>query len=113
MGTLRYGSGLDTLTIPDDVLAHVKIVITTKLRRGESFTFTWRHPEGEGPARTTLWIQPAIPLLFTFDSDEPVTLDRDYLQELAVAANSNAGLVVISPEPRRQTRQPVREPAAA
>ena len=113
MGTLHYGNGLDTLTIPDDVLAHLKIVITTKLRRGESFTFTWQHPRGAGPARTTLWIQPAIPLLFTFESTEPVSLDRDYLNALAVAANSNAGLIVNSPDCDQLGRPRELRPAAA
>lgn len=106
MGTLHYGNGLHALAISDDVLAHVKVVVTTKLRRGESFTLTWQYPDGEGPARTTLWIQPAIPLLFTFDCAEPVALDRDYLHALATAANSNAGLVVSDDELDRPAVRP-------
>lgn len=79
MGTLRYGNSMYALTVPDDLLAHVKVVATTKLRRGETFTFTWRDADGSGPGRSTLWMQPAIPLLFEFDSAEPATLDADLL----------------------------------
>ena len=35
-----------TLMIDDRVLAHLQVVIINKLRRRESFTFTWRDEGG-------------------------------------------------------------------
>lgn len=94
MGTLHYGNSTDSFTIPDRILAHIKIVATTKLRRHESFTVSWTNPEGSSSARTTLWMQPAIPLRFDFDSAEPEAVDSDYLRELADAAATTQGMTV-------------------
>ncbi|WP_022880310.1 hypothetical protein [Microbacterium sp. B19] len=60
MGLLFYGSSERPIRIPDRVLAHVKVVIATKLRRGESFTMSWRHPDGEEGGRSTIWIQQPV-----------------------------------------------------
>ncbi|WP_150953057.1 hypothetical protein [Microbacterium testaceum] len=94
MGSLFYGSSPSPIRIPDRVLAHVKVVIATKLRRGESFTVSWRHPSGEPVGRSTLWIQPSIPLRFVFGSAEPEVLDPALLQMLATSANSSGGLIL-------------------
>lgn len=91
MGTLFYGNS-DVVEIPDRLLAHVKVVITTKLRRNESFTLSWRHAEDAPEGRTTIWLQPAIPLRFVFESAEPEKLDGDLLRSLAHHANSTAGV---------------------
>ncbi len=94
MGLLFYGSSERPIRIPDRVLAHVKVVIATKLRRGESFTMSWRHPEGEEGGRSTIWIQPSIPLRFVFGSVEPEMLDPALLQTYANSANSSSGLTI-------------------
>ncbi|WP_295824887.1 hypothetical protein [uncultured Microbacterium sp.] len=94
MGSLFYGYSPSPICIPDRVLAHVKVVMATKLRRGESFTLSWRHPSGEPAGRSTLWIQPSIPLRFVFESTEPEALDPVLLQSLANAANSSSGLTL-------------------
>ncbi|MDU0366335.1 hypothetical protein AB0O16_00825 [Microbacterium sp. NPDC089180] len=94
MGSLFYGSSERPIEIPDRVLAHVKVVIATKLRRGESFTMSWRHPSGEATGRSTIWIQPSIPLRFVFGAVEPEMLDPALLQTYANSANSSSGLTV-------------------
>ncbi|MFJ4037387.1 hypothetical protein ACIPVB_04835 [Microbacterium sp. NPDC090007] len=94
MGLLFYGSSESPIRIPDRVLAHVKVVIATKLRRGESFTMTWRHPAGEQAGRSTIWIQPSIPMRFVFGTAEPEILDPALLQTYANSANSSSGLTV-------------------
>ena len=94
MGYLYYGTTDRPVDIPDWVLAHVKVVATTKLRRLESFTLSWRHPEGTPRGRSTLWMHPSIPLRFVFDTAETELLDRDYLQKLALAAGSTNGMVI-------------------
>ena len=92
MAYLFYGTENLPVELPDRVLAHAKVVIATKLRRSESFLLTLGHPRDGGT--TSLWIQPSIPLRFVFDSAEPESLDGEYLQELAHAANSSRGLVL-------------------
>lgn len=94
MGCLFYGSSASPIHIPDRVLAHIKVVIATKLRRGESFTMSWRHPADEPAGRSTIWIQPSIPLRFVFANAEPEMLDNVLLQAYANAANSSSGLTV-------------------
>ncbi len=93
MAQLYYGADRRPVEIPDRVLAHVKVVAATKLRRGESFMLTWRH-DGEAGGRTSLWMQPSIPLRFVFDAAEPETLDAEYLRELANEATSSRGIVL-------------------
>jgi hypothetical protein len=94
MGQLFYGSSEQPIRIPDRVLAHVKVVIATKLRRGESFTMSWRHVDDEAGGRSTIWIQPSIPLRFVFGSVEPEILDPALLQTYANSANSSSGLTI-------------------
>jgi len=91
---LYYGSEVLPVVVPDRVLAHVKVVVATKLRRGESFLLTWRYPAGGPQGVVSIWMQPSIPLRFVFASPEPEALDAEYLKELAMAANSNRGLIL-------------------
>lgn len=94
MAHLYYGADARPAEIPDHVLAHVKVVAATKLRRGESFLLTWRHGGEEGEGRTSLWMQPSIPLRFVFENAEPETLDAEYLRQLANEATSSRGIVL-------------------
>ncbi|MDF2920862.1 MAG: hypothetical protein K0S70_5080 [Microbacterium sp.] len=63
MGNLFYATSTESIEIPDRLLSHIKVVVTTKLRRSESFTLSWTHVDGT-PGRSTLWLQPSIPLRF-------------------------------------------------
>ena len=92
MGLLIYGDGSDPVRIDDVLLAHLRVVITTKLRRRESFTLSWQHFDEEAQDRSTLWLHPAIPLRLVFDDAEPPALDRRLIEELTVAANSSGGI---------------------
>lgn len=96
MGTIFYGDSATPIEIEDRALAHLKVVIATKLRRGESFTLSWRHPEGEEPGRSTVWLHPSIPLRFVFDDPEPPTLSRAWMEELANSANSSGGIMLVA-----------------
>jgi hypothetical protein len=94
VGTIYYGS--DTpIHIEDRALAHLKVVIATKLRRSESFTVSWQHPVGEPRGRSTVWLHPSIPLRFVFDEPEPPQLNRDWLERLAHSANSTGGITLV------------------
>jgi len=80
----------------DRALAHLKVVIATKLRRGESFTLSWTHTDGSEPGRSTVWLHPSIPLRFVFDDPEPTMLSRAWIEELAASANSSGGLMLVA-----------------
>lgn len=94
MGTLYYGGSATPIPIEDRALAHLKVVIATKLRRGESFTLSWVHPEDQPRGRSTIWLQPSIPLGFVFDDPEPPALNAKWVQELANSANSSGGITL-------------------
>lgn len=96
MGNLSY----DTVQtdFEDRLLAHLQVVIGLKLRRGESFYFSWKDDQRIGDGRTTIWLHPAIPLTFKYYGGRMPQLNRAWLHELEIAANSNQGLHV-TPEP--------------
>lgn len=96
MGTIYYGGSATPIHIDDRALAHLKVVVATKLRRSESFTVTWRHPEDQPRGRSTIWLHPSIPLRFVFDDPEPTELSREWIEELANSANSSGGITLIA-----------------
>ena len=98
MGMLVY-NGRMTLSIDDRVLAHLQVVVINKLRRRESFTFTW----DDGAQEAVCWIGPSIPLEFTYSGNRRPLLNREWLELMAMSANANSGLVVM-PEPAPTTR---------
>ncbi len=94
VGTLFYGDSGTPVDIDDRALAHLKIAITTKLRRGESFMFSWKHADDQPRGRSSLWLHPAIPLRFVFETVEAPELSREWIEELMKAANSAGGIVI-------------------
>mgnify|MGYP001570502769 CR=1 FL=1 len=95
MGTLHYGGSEASIHIEERALAHLKVVVATKLRRNESFTLSWRHPEGDGEGRSTIWLHPSIPLRFTFDEFEPPHLNMRWIHALMQSANSSGGITLL------------------
>ncbi|WP_243225066.1 hypothetical protein [Microbacterium sp. CIAB417] len=95
MGTLHYGASSDAIHIEDRALAHLKVVIATKLRRQESFTLSWQHPDGDPVGRSTIWIHPSIPLRFTFESPDPPDLNPRWIEALMHSANSTGGISLV------------------
>lgn len=93
MGRLYYGNSTESFEMPDRVLAHLKIVASTKLRRSEAFIVTFPQP-GNPDGRSTLWLHCSIPLRFELDRAENAKIDRRYLEELAQAAASSAGIML-------------------
>jgi hypothetical protein len=95
MGSLYYGDAITPIQIEDRALAHLKVVIATKLRRNESFTLSWRHPEADAPGRSTIWLHPSIPLRFVFQEPETPELSRSWIEDLAHSANSSGGMMLV------------------
>jgi hypothetical protein len=107
MGALIYGVA-PAIEISDRALRHLQVVITAKLRRQESFQFTWDgEPDVEGDDAAphngrhgSVWISQGSSLYFSFDSPLTEPLNRDWIELLTRAASSPGGLRVL-PEPER------------
>jgi len=95
MGTLFYGETGTPIQVEDRTLAHLKVAIITKLRRGESFTLSWDHTAGQSAGRSTIWMHPTIPLRFVFDELERPGLNRNWIDQLMRSANSTGGIQLV------------------
>lgn len=94
MGTLQYDSTF-TADFDDRLLAHLQIVIGAKLRRHESFYFSWKDDARVGNGRTTIWLHPAIPLVYKYFGSRMPAINRAWIDELAISANSPGGLQIV------------------
>jgi hypothetical protein len=93
MGKLVYGDSDIDIEIDDRSLAHLQIVIGNKLRRSESFFFSWKDDPAVGDGRSAIWLDRAIPLYFKFAGGRAPVINRDWIEALTESANSGTGLV--------------------
>jgi hypothetical protein len=98
MGKLLYSSAAMEIGFDDRSLAHLHIVIGSKLRRGEKFFLSWHDNISVGSGRSSIWLEPSIPLYFKFSGSKPVTINRDWIDALVASSNSSTGLAFL-PEP--------------
>lgn len=114
MGILYYGDARNPIQIDDLVLAHLKVVIATKLRRNESFTLSWRHPDGDPEGRSTIWLHPSIPLRFTFEDPVVPELQPEWITAMATSANSSGGITLLTADmiPQDETDEAVETDAS-
>ncbi|OAN40773.1 DUF7882 family protein [Microbacterium sp. H83] len=94
MGRLRYDGTSEPILIDDETLAHLKVIIGTKLRRQESFMLTWRPREGGDPGRVTVWVHPAIPLQFLFQSGDHQPIEKRRVEDMMRTLNASGELVI-------------------
>lgn len=101
MGRMHYGQDDFSSEFDDRTLAHLQIVVSAKLRRQEAFFLSWHADasQSNSQGRTSIWMHPAIPIRFEFETTEPIEIDRDWLERLSISANSNAGMHV-TPDPK-------------
>lgn len=92
MGKLLYGSMKSEIALDDRVLAHLQAVISSKMRRGEGFFLNWKDDPAIGDGHSACWIGPGIPLFFKYFGSKPAELNRQWLEQLTMSANSNGGL---------------------
>lgn len=97
MGRLVYDSTGNALDLEDRALAHLRIVVMNKLRRGECFMFDVEMADGSG-GRRSLWLHPGVPLVFHFYGNRQPSINRVWVDELMRVANSANGLTLV-PEP--------------
>lgn len=96
LGTLIYGKSSE-YEFADRTLEHLRVVIITRLRRGESFFLSWGQDGAGANAPTSLWISPQVPIGFRFSTEQQQPLSRAWIQELLRASHSPRGLV-LAPE---------------
>jgi len=94
VGSLTYGQSL-SVEFEDRLLGHLQLVIGAKLRRNESFFLSWRDDQRVGDGRTTIWINPALPLVFKYYGSRMPAVNREWLQLLEQSSNSPGGLQII------------------
>ena len=94
MGTLFYGASRFAITFDERVLSHLQIVMNAKLRRGESFSLSWADAPKVGGGRSIVWISPSTDLHYKFNGSRLATINRKWLEELAILANTPQGLHV-------------------
>jgi hypothetical protein len=98
MGMFHYDSEFEA-EFADRDLVHLQIVIGSKLRRSESFHFSWRDSNSIGSGRTTAWMHPANSLRFTYFSRAMPAINTLWLRQLSDSANSAAGPILTSEPP--------------
>ena len=98
MGTLIYDGQTAEIPMDDRALAHLQLVIISKLRRKESFAFSWKDSPAAGDGRSCVWMHPEISLRFKFAGSRAPTINQQWLTALSSSANSSSGLQLI-PEP--------------
>jgi hypothetical protein len=96
MGALHYGP--QAIHFDDRTLVHLQIVINSKLQRREGFFLSWFADENGRDARRSIWLSHTVPLAFAFETARVGAIDRAWLDDLEVRANTGAGLFV-TPEP--------------
>lgn len=101
MGKFIY-DGQVRVDFEDRLLAHLQVVITTKLRRGESFTFMWKDDTSIGNGRTMVWLHSGCSLVYKFYGSRTPQLNRAWLEVLTRTANAPSGLYVV-PEPSERS----------
>jgi hypothetical protein len=95
MGTLYYGDAVSSVEFDDRLLAHLQLAIVTKLRRNESFVFSWDVPVTAGSGSNSVWISPTVGLRFTYPTRTRETINRAWVEALVRTANSVSGLRIV------------------
>lgn len=97
MGLLIYGPNSSEIELDDRLLAHLRLVIVSKMRNQESFALSWTVEADRGSGRESLWVHPAIPLRFRFFGSRPPAINRAWIDQMSTAASR--GDLRIMPEP--------------
>ena len=105
MGRLVYDQ-VASVEFDDRLLLHFQIVIGIKLRRRESFYFSWRDEQTVGKGRQTIWLHPAVLLLFKYSGSRTPQVNPAWVHALELAANTSSGLQCVpEPDVREACRQ--------
>lgn len=94
MGTPYYGAARTPIKMDDRVLAHVKVLVVSKLRRNEPFLLSWVESAENGHGRASVWIHAGADLVFRFDGSRQADLDKELLDSMSSEALGPTGLRV-------------------
>ncbi|MBO0985230.1 ATP-dependent DNA ligase [Rathayibacter sp. SD072] len=98
MGRLFYDSSTEA-DFEDRLLAHLQVVIGTKLGKGERFYLSWKDSSGSGNGRTALWLHPAIPLRFKYFGGRAPAINPEWIRRLLQDSYTAQGLrITAEPE---------------
>ncbi|MCM3695419.1 hypothetical protein [Microbacterium oleivorans] len=98
MGRLAFGA--ETVTLDDRLLAHLEVVMVTKLRRREPFILTWTVDPSLGSGRVSRWVGVSTSWDVRYHSRSTGPLNPAWIESLMATANSPSGLrIVPEPEP--------------
>lgn len=82
--------------IDDRALAHLHVVLTNKLRRGEPFFL--HLPASSGTAGSggvrSLWVHPALAIVLHYYGSRTPALNRLWIEQLMVASSGPNGLTL-------------------
>lgn len=98
MGKFIY-EGSVKVELEDRALTHLQLAMTSKLRRGEPFAFSWKEDSSVGGGRTTVWVHAGSSMTFKYYGSRAPKVNRAWVDALAYIANSPAGLHLV-PEPQ-------------
>ncbi|MDX2376716.1 ATP-dependent DNA ligase [Microbacterium sp. LRZ72] len=102
MGKFSYESVV-SVEFDDRLLAHLQLVIGAKVRRGESFHFTWKDDVSVGSGRTTVWIHPRCSVVYKFHDGRKPSINRTWIDALLYTANMPNGLYPVPEPPEPET----------
>ena len=97
MGRFIYDTMANSVDIDDRTLAHLRIVVMNKLRRGEAFMFDVE--VGDGSGRRSFWMHPAVPIQFHFFGSRNPRINRAWIEELMQGASGPNGLTITAEPP--------------
>lgn len=103
MGRFIYDTSSNSVDLDDRALAHLRIVVMNKLRRGESFMFDIEI--GDGSGRRSFWLHPSVPLQFHFFGSRVPRINRAWIEILMQTASGPNGLTMV-PEPTEDSAAP-------
>ena len=88
------------IVFDDRVLVHLQIVIGAKLRRHESFFFSWKDESAAGSGRSSIWLDSAIPLYFRYFGGRTPEINREWISILMESSHTSAGMQLLKePDP--------------
>jgi hypothetical protein len=98
VGSLHYDGR--EFELDDRVLAHLQVVISTKLRRHENFFVTWIQPPERGSGRHTIWVDNGVALHIFFSGSRVPVINMNWIDEMMTSARRATGLQIRDePEP--------------
>jgi hypothetical protein len=95
IGYLLFGSPPESVKLDDRVLAHLKIVMLTKLRRHEGFPFSFDFDPSAGSGRSTVWLNPGVLIQFRFEGSRAPSINKAWLELMMLTANETDGLRIV------------------